>query len=162
MTAAPNNAAEGAVVLLTGLAALAAKERAPNITLNKYQDPTEGERLNVSIEFAEEVARQDHSLLWAALTIDPEALDMGEWGPVEHDVNAEGWRVCETVNTRSGDIVEWREGAPETAFWVVWNAEADEGLSDLRDAATIAAITVAGWHEWLGRDKVPESTALAH
>lgn len=32
--------------------------------LNKYTDPTEGAREDISVDFAEEVSREDPSLIW--------------------------------------------------------------------------------------------------
>ncbi|MGL4445638.1 MAG: hypothetical protein ACRCU1_18590 [Alsobacter sp.] len=48
---------------LTGHAAIA-HAGATGATLNKYADPTEGARSGLTVEEAEDVAREDASLIW--------------------------------------------------------------------------------------------------
>ena len=48
---------------LTGRAAIS-HAAASGTTLNKYADPTEGARTGLTVEEAEEVAREDASLIW--------------------------------------------------------------------------------------------------
>jgi len=50
---------------LTGYEAIEAKERGENITLNKYTDPREEARENLSASEARGIAREDPSLIYA-------------------------------------------------------------------------------------------------
>jgi hypothetical protein len=51
-------------MILTGHAAIAAKEANANVRLNKYADPIEGAREDISLEEAREIAREDAGLIW--------------------------------------------------------------------------------------------------
>lgn len=50
---------------LTGWEAIEYKKSNPDAELNKYNDPIEEERFDLSFEEAEDVAREDPSLIWA-------------------------------------------------------------------------------------------------
>lgn len=50
---------------LTGYEAIEAKEENSNIVLNKYSDPTEDARGNLTIEEARDIAKNDPSLIYA-------------------------------------------------------------------------------------------------
>lgn len=52
---------------ITGWTAINAKENNSEIILNKYADPTEEAREDISLKEAEEVAREDASLIWAEI-----------------------------------------------------------------------------------------------
>jgi len=49
---------------LTGHEAIEAKRNNPDIIINKYNDPTEGEKSDIDLDFAIEVASEDASLIW--------------------------------------------------------------------------------------------------
>lgn len=50
---------------LTGYEAIEAAEKNPDVMLNKYNDPIDGDRYDLSLEEAREVATEDPSLIWA-------------------------------------------------------------------------------------------------
>ena len=50
--------------MLYGQDAIQYKKENPDAELNKYTDPTEEERFDISVDFAEEVAAEDPNLIW--------------------------------------------------------------------------------------------------
>ena len=52
---------------LTGIKAIEYKRLHPEVELNKYNDPTEEERFDLSVEDAEEIARDDAGLLYVEI-----------------------------------------------------------------------------------------------
>ena len=52
---------------LTGWAAIEAKKENDAVVLNKFNDPTEDARENISLEDALEIAKEDAGLIWAGV-----------------------------------------------------------------------------------------------
>ena len=52
---------------IKGIEAIEYKKNHPNVELNKYNDPTEEERFDLSVEDAEEIAREDAGLLYVEI-----------------------------------------------------------------------------------------------
>jgi hypothetical protein len=48
----------------TGYEAIEMKKENDRIVLNKYADPTESSREDISVEYAEEIASEDPSLIY--------------------------------------------------------------------------------------------------
>ena len=102
-------------MIITGQAAIDYATTS-NQTLNKYADPIEEARAGLTIEEAEEVAREDASLVWISAPTIPEELYeddqdledladfMGLTVEEAEDCSWCGGRVDSAVKTRRGEV----------------------------------------------------------
>jgi hypothetical protein len=56
---------ENSMTRLTGFEAIEMKRKNEEVELNKYNDPTEEERFDLSIKDAEEIAAEDPNLIYS-------------------------------------------------------------------------------------------------
>ena len=95
-------------MIITGQAAIDHAE-SQNLTLNKYADPIEEARAGLTVEEAEEVAREDASLIW--INVQGAEAEAKEWA-----VEIVEMMSAEDVASFDDNRAEWADGISTMVF----------------------------------------------
>lgn len=108
---------------LNGTDAIEYKKANPDAELNKYNDPTEDERFDISIEEAEAVISEDPALIYVEVD-DERAFDLTKWAD-SHETSIE---IATEIHLR-------HEGREDYIFENATNEQRDAIIADAWEMA---------------------------